>query len=915
MKKFILLLLFFVAKNITSQNGLATFSTSITGSASPTNETTIFIDNAGNKWIGFFNALSGSAAAFGVYTNSTSTWTFWNKTTTPTLPTNRTNCFAQDNSGNIWIGMSGGLVKYDGANFILYTTTNGLPHNNINCLEFNNNMLYIGTSGGLSRYDGTTFTNYSLSPLISIRDIKAETPTSIWLTGGNVLVNLNFNSSYTSSSYTTAVTSSTYTSLFGIYIDASGNKWIGAIDQVIKYDNTGFTYFATMYPNFKGAQFYMPNSLCKGPNNGVLLVGDYNNPYGRCLVELLPGGNYNLYNFPVSTFIGTSVVRETSGKIFMTGAVTSLTTGITAKMHSFDYSNYSIYGAFGLGAGGGVNSDNFKYLDINRVKAGIMNRGDMWWDIGGSGIASYEVPKTGLAAWYGVHSAFIAALWIGGLDASNQLHTAAQMYREKGNDFWPGPLDTTNAFIDTITAVNYDKIWKVSTDDINTFLYQFSIGNVPLSYTPTADILSWPAKGTGNKSRNLAPFVDVNNNGIYDPLVGGDYPKIKGDQTLFYIFNDNLGPHTQTGGLPFGVEVHAMAYAFGCTSVLNGRNELAYTTFYDYKIYNRSNNNYHDVNVGFWTDVDLGCYNDDYIGSSPQDNLGFCYNSTPNDATCAGANGYGLYSPAVGTTVLKGPIAPINDLIDNDNDSIVDEPGEECLMNIFNFYNNSIGSFPIATHPPSTAQHYYNYLTGRWKDSTSFTCGGNAYGGTTPTKHVFPWTNYMGNPCAPGWDEYSAGNLAGDRRYIASSGTFNFPAGSMTEIEYAYVWSVDSSATSNIHIASANKLISDTRKIRSFYKSGGPNCVGKAIGIKENELKDDLLIYPNPANSVLNIRSENSLGKSTILVTDILGRIIIETKNNGLYQTSINIEQLSNGVYLLQLKSEKGIIVKKFVKG
>ncbi|MBK7668998.1 MAG: hypothetical protein IPJ32_17640 [Sphingobacteriaceae bacterium] len=185
--------------------------------------------------------------------------------------------------------------------------------------------------------------------------------------------------------------------------------------------------------------------------------------------------------------------------------------------------------------------------------------------------------------------------WMGGLDASNQLHIAGQTYRQTGNDFWPGPLDTTNASIDSTTVMNFDKIWKVDYNDINTFITQFNLGNVPLTYTPAIDILTWPAKGTGNKAKNLAPFVDVNNNGIYDPLVGGDYPKIKGDQTLYFIFNDNFTTHSETKGLPLGIEVHAMAYAYGCPTILNGRNELAYTTFYDYQIYNRSSNNYHDV--------------------------------------------------------------------------------------------------------------------------------------------------------------------------------------------------------------------------------------------------------------------------------------------------------------------------------
>jgi hypothetical protein len=918
MKKFILLLMFFVAKNINAQNGWTTYTGSIPTGTSSSQENVIFIDNAGNKWIGFKGGAANDLA-LAKYNPSTNTWTYWNKQSmgiTSTSISVYAKDIEKDNAGNIWIGMTSGLIKYDGINFTVFNTANGLPSNSIFSLEYSNNMLYIGTSNGMSRYDGITFTNYtignSLLPVGQVTDIKAENSNTLWMTSANKLIKFYINSSFTSTSYTLATTTSTAVLLYKIYIDASGNKWFSNSEGIVKYDNINFTYFSSMYPEFVGCTTFAGSEIGKGPNGGVMVIGTI---YGtltsqNCLIEFLSTGTYSVYNIPPGKVMGTSFKKDVAGKYSVCGSVSTPTTGLSLTIHSFDFSNYSIIKAFGWGSG--INNDNFKFLDINRVKAGIMNRGDMWWDIGRSGNAYYEVPKVAdpsTAAMAG----FAASLWIGGLDASNQLHTAAQTYRQAGNDFWPGPLDTTNASIDSSAVVNYDKIWKVSTDDINTFLYQYSLGNVPLTFTPTPDILSWPAKGTGVKSRNLAPFVDVNNNGVYDPLVGGDYPKIKGDQTLYFIFNDNFGPHTQTGGLPFGIEVHTMAYAYGCPSILNGRTELAYTTFYDYKIYNRSNNNYHDVFLGFWNDLDLGDWQDDYIGCSVEDNLGFCYNADGYDNGTAGANGYGYFPPAVGTTVLKGPIATPNDGLDNNNDGITDELGEECLMNAFNYYNNSISGFPLGSRDPLNKYHYFNYLSGQWRDSTNLTCGGTGYGGTIPTKFVYPGNNPLGNPCG-NWTESTAGNPPGDRRYIVSSGQFELYAQQSIEIEYAYVWSTDSFATSNVNLASMNKLISDTRKVRSFYKSGGTSCVGKAIGINEKEVNESISIYPNPANSVLNIRSENYLGKSTVLITDILGKTIIETKNNDLYNTSINIEQLNSGVYLLQLRSEKGLIVKKFIK-
>ncbi len=911
MKKFLLLLFLFTIKSIIAQNGFTTFSSTIPTGALPSKETALLIDNAGNKWIGFINVSPTSAAALAFYNATANTWTFYNKTTYPNLPSNRVTCLAKDNSGNIWIGTPSGLAKFNGTNFTAYTTINGLPSNNILSLEWINTQLYVGTDVGLSRYDGTNFTNYNtgntLLPSNYIGAIKAENANTIWLGSLNNLIKFYINATYTSTSYTTTALTSTL-GISTIYIDGTGNKWLGSYYQIYKYDNISIKPLDSICPIFTGASLNPVVKMTKGPNNGVLICGSSGFSGARCFIEFIGGGNYNLFFPPAAVKIGDYVENDGTGKIF-----SSSTSNITANttlpaMYSF---NSTAYNGFGLGSG--VTNNNYKYLDINRVKAAIMNRGDMWWNLGGNGGPGYEVPKTNIP-FGGVHSAYAASLWLGGLDASNQLHTAAQTYRQTGNDFWPGPLDTLNASADTATFINYDKIWKVSYIEINNFITNFNNGNIAANtYTPTNDILTWPAKGTGNHSRNLAPFVDINNNGIYDPLVGGDYPKIKGDETLYYIFNDNFTTHSETGGLPFGVEVHAMAYAYGCPGILNGRNELAYTTFYDYKIYNRSNNNYHSMYIGFWTDADLGCYTDDYIGSSINDNLGFIYNSTGTDASCAGTNGYNNYPPAAGTTVLKGPLAPTGDGVDNNNNGFTDEAGEECLMNIFDYYNNNIGAFPTQTTNPANKYHYYNYLQGRWKDSTFFTYGGNAYGGITPTKWVYP-----GDLCpSTGWNEFTAGNLAGDRRFIVSSGPFNLNAKQMTEVEYAYVWSVDSFVI-NSNLGSACKLISDAQKVKSFYSATIPNCLLSInIGINEqNNFSSQFSIYPNPANSMVYIYSEPYFNsKTTVKIMDVLGKTILTKQMDDLNHSGININELNSGVYFITVNFDNNkSIVKKFVK-
>ncbi len=210
------------------------------------------------------------------------------------------------------------------------------------------------------------------------------------------------------------------------------------------------------------------------------------------LMELAPNNKVYQYFHPIKLYLW-EIILEKDGTDILIMSFAYISYSSIAKMYyKFNETNYTMP----LGT---ININNFKTLDVNNVKAGIANRGDMHWDAGGQGNAMYEVPKGS-----GKHSNFASALWIGGLDNGGQLHGAAQTYRHNGSDFWPGPLDTINATIDTATSLAYDKIWKVSYTDINNFITAFNSGSV----VATPDMLTWPAHGSGNNSRNLAPFVD-----------------------------------------------------------------------------------------------------------------------------------------------------------------------------------------------------------------------------------------------------------------------------------------------------------------------------------------------------------------------------------------------------------------------
>lgn len=100
-----------------------------------------------------------------------------------------------------------------------------------------------------------------------------------------------------------------------------------------------------------------------------------------------------------------------------------------------------------------------------------------------------------------------------------------------------------------------------------------------------------------------------------------------------------------------------------------------------------------------------------------------------------------------------------------------------------------------------------------------------------------------------------------------------------------------------------------------LYKTtngGGPLMELKGLhysNVKENQIGNDIQIFPNPATDVVHIQSTQKIKQ--IQVLNFSGKVLL-TDNNG--DTSIDVSQLSNGIYLLQLKTENGTVVRKLVK-
>jgi hypothetical protein len=426
--------------------------------------------------------------------------------------------------------------------------------------------------------------------------------------------------------------------------------------------------------------------------------------------------------------------------------------------------------------------------DINNVRARLLGGGDCWWDFTDG---RYIVPKVDVSTGQAeVSSIFAGSVWLGGIDPAGNLKLACQDYRSgSNNEFWPGPLSELG-ITEQFTCDNWDRHFRVTGEEIRKHLSNLSKGSLSPGDIPRG-VKGWPAKGNPFfvdvwgfdlpfTQQALAGFFDKDDDGLYNPLKG-DYPSIEirgcaldkyPDEMIFWVYNDHGGgqPHGNTNGRAIQMEVQVQAFGYQTTDELNDM------TFQRYKLINRATERIDSTFFAMWTDPDLGCALDDYIGCDTSKDLMYVYNQDPVDgqpgATCDGTPTYGSKVPILGVDYFRGPL---------------DSTGAELPMSSFVYYNNTIGVQPAGTTDPTAPQEFYNYLTGTWKDGQPYTYGGNGKGGNIPVKFVF--TEPPNDPT--GWSMCTANLPFGDRRTLQASGPFTLLPGAVNELIIGVPWVPD----------------------------------------------------------------------------------------------------------------------------
>lgn len=85
------------------------------------------------------------------------------------------------------------------------------------------------------------------------------------------------------------------------------------------------------------------------------------------------------------------------------------------------------------------------------------------------------------------------------------------------------------------------------------------------------------------------------------------------------------------------------------------------------------------------------------------------------------------------------------------------------------------------------------------------------------------------------------------------------------------------------------------------------------LGTKET-LAAKFSTYPNPASSVVNVSNTYNILLTNVNINDINGRTVKTLKVNNLSEIQMDIFDLSAGVYFMNIDTDAGVVVKKFVK-
>lgn len=321
---------------------------------------------------------------------------------------------------------------------------------------------------------------------------------------------------------------------------------------------------------------------------------------------------------------------------------------------------------------------------------------------------------------------YAAGIWVGAL-VNGQVRLALAEYSA---DFVPCPM---------INGLPRP-------DDDSCRVYRINQGDTRLT---NPDYAGWPFDWGAPAVKDHAGSDSLDDQGLRIPLC-------KGAQALWTVFNDaSPAGHASGGTLPLGIEVRL--YVYGDDLSCHTSNSL----IMEYTIINAGPNLLEDVHVALWADPDIGTAADDLVGCVPERSLGFAYNDSTDGF-------YGSFPPAVGFSLLQGPMIP------SGGSAAWQTASGRWVIDHRNLPMTGFLKYINGTDPDNPIE-VINYLRGRYPDGSDIIDPGTGL----PTTFMV-----SGDPLSgTGWVD----SAPSDRRYVVATGPFSMEQGDTQEIAIAVI--------------------------------------------------------------------------------------------------------------------------------
>jgi ligand-binding sensor domain-containing protein len=206
------------------------------------------IDNNGNIWFGLSSSEYG--LSYGLVKYDGANFNIYN-TSNSDLPSNNITALCIDEEGILWIGCSqilsySCIVKYDGVDWITYDANNSLLPAGalIKSIAIDSTKLWVGTHGGLVSFDGTIWELYSGLPSIIINPVFVDNNNNKWVGFFHGIGKYN-DSTWTIYSGSDSTTPLYYNAVNSITVDENNILWVGTFKGLVKYDFTNWNIYTT----------------------------------------------------------------------------------------------------------------------------------------------------------------------------------------------------------------------------------------------------------------------------------------------------------------------------------------------------------------------------------------------------------------------------------------------------------------------------------------------------------------------------------------------------------------------------------------------------------------------------------------------------------------------------------------------